>query len=170
MPTKKRKSLPPVVGTGGKRRGPTPARTSDILPRFGGPRFGGRHLLGPFHTLSRAGSKPSNAVERCRAAVELVAKDDDEMAGHRLAGCGQTACRTSWMRCRERGSRENRSVLGGQRPRMDFGHGLPAGCGQTACRTSWMRCRERSSRENRRFSSGQRPGMDFGHGLLVLLR
>jgi hypothetical protein len=82
-----------------------------------------------------------------------------------LAGCGQTACRTSGMRCRERSSREKRSISSGQRPRMDFGHGLSAGCGQTACRTSGMRCRERSSREKRSISSGQRPRMDFGHGL-----
>jgi hypothetical protein len=81
------------------------------------------------------------------------------------AGCGQTACCTSWMRCRERNSREKRSFSSGQRPWMDFGHGLPAGCGQTACCTSWMRCRERNSREKRSFSSGQRPWMDFGHGL-----
>ena len=47
-----------------------------------------------------------------------------------LAGCGQTACRTPSTRCRERGSREKwKSVRGerrGQRPRMDFVHGLSA--------------------------------------------
>jgi hypothetical protein len=42
-----------------------------------------------------------------------------------LAGCGQTACCTSRKRCRERSSREKRSVSSGQRPWMDFGHGLP---------------------------------------------
>ena len=44
-----------------------------------------------------------------------------------LAGCGQTACGTSWMRCRERSSREKRSFSSGQRPWMDFGHGLLGG-------------------------------------------
>ena len=41
-----------------------------------------------------------------------------------LAGCGHTACCTSRKRCRERSSREKRSVSSGQRPGMDFGHGL----------------------------------------------
>jgi hypothetical protein len=84
-----------------------------------------------------------------------------------LAGCGHTACCTSRKRCRERSSREKRSVSSGHRPWMDFGHGLLAGCGHTACCTSRKRCRERSSREKRSVSSGRRPGMDFGHGLLV---
>jgi hypothetical protein len=41
-----------------------------------------------------------------------------------LAGCGHTACCTSRKRCRERSSREKRSVSSGHRPWMDFGHGL----------------------------------------------
>ena len=41
-----------------------------------------------------------------------------------LSGCGQTACRTGGIRCREQSSRENRWFSSGQRPRMDFGHGL----------------------------------------------
>ncbi|NBV46497.1 MAG: hypothetical protein EBR86_12885 [Planctomycetia bacterium] len=111
--------------------------------------------------LLRYCARPPFALERLS-----VSRDADGRIARTLAGCGQTACRTSGKRCRECNSREKRSFSSGQRPRMDFGHGLLAGCGQTACCTSWMRCRERSSRENRRFSSGQRPWMDFGHGLL----
>jgi hypothetical protein len=54
-------------------------------------------------------------------AIGLILGDEPEDA---LAGFGQTACCTSWMRCRERSSREKRSFSGGQRPGMDFGHGL----------------------------------------------
>ncbi len=46
--------------------------------------------------------------------------------GTDIAGCGQTACSTSWMRCRECNSREKRSFSSGQRPWMDVGHGLRA--------------------------------------------
>jgi hypothetical protein len=53
----------------------------------------------------------------------------------RPAGCGQTACCTSWMKCRERSSREKRRFSSGQRPGMDFGHGLSATLAQAGWRS-----------------------------------
>ena len=53
-------------------------------------------------------------------------------AGCGLTGCGQTACCTSRMRCREQSSRENPRFSSAQRPRMDFGHGL-IGTGPLCC-------------------------------------
>ncbi|MFZ4732938.1 MAG: NAD-binding protein, partial [Pirellulales bacterium] len=54
-----------------------------------------------------------------------------DSCGSAVAGCGQTACCTSWMRCRERNSPENRRSSGGQRPWMDLGHGLVDGATPT---------------------------------------
>jgi hypothetical protein len=55
---------------------------------------------------------------------EWLDHNELELAVDELAGCGQTACRTSGMRCRERSSREHRRFSCGQRPRRDFVHGL----------------------------------------------
>ena len=75
----------------------------------------------------RVGPDPSGAGG---APHPLPVVPDDALLGvvlvvvRGIAGCGHTACCTSRMRCRERSSREKRSFSGGQRPWMDYGHGL----------------------------------------------